>query len=46
MEKFEIRFIAKAVGKSERQLKYFMKKHGLRARNFADITDEELDILT
>lgn len=45
-EKFEINFIAKAVGKTERQLKYFMKKHNLRARNFANISDEELDILT
>jgi hypothetical protein len=38
--------VASQVGKTERQLKYFMKKNGLRARYFDDITDDELDVLT
>jgi hypothetical protein len=45
-EKMLISLVASQVGMTERQLKYFMKENGLRARYFDEITDEELDVLT
>jgi hypothetical protein len=41
-----IYLIASQIGLTERQLKYFMKKRGLRARFFDEITNDALDVLT
>ena len=42
----QIYLIASQTGMTERQLKYFLKKRGLRARFFDEITNDQLDVLT
>lgn len=38
--------MAQHVGLKESQVKYIKKKYSIKARNFADISDEELDRLS
>jgi len=42
----QIYLIASQTGMTERQLKFFMKKRGLRTRFFDEITNDQLDVLT